>query len=615
MPVSQRLLEPVGRGRACLAAALLLSGRLAHADVDIDIEGVGEELRTNVLAYLSLARYEDRDLSAEVIERLHGRIEREVGLALRPFGYYEPTVRSQIVRARDGSWRATIRIEPGRPVLMESVDVQVRGPGADDALFQLITRNLPLRPGERLSHAAYDQIKGDLQRTASTYGYLDAKLTRSELFVDPQRYVARATLYMDTGVRYRFGVTSIEQDVIDEALVRRFMRYRQEEPFDLTELLRTQFALDDSQYFATVEVLPGDPDREEHVVPVSIRAEPNRRKRYSVGLGYGTDTGVRGTAAWDNRRVNHRGHRFDARLEAAEQNQTLSTRYLVPIGDPALEKLAFELRWDQRELGDVDTENLSFQPSITRVRSRWQRVWFVTATRTSDELPGDAGRRVQTLLIPGVSVASVPQGYLGEDLFYRGFFAELRGSHNVFGSDSDFLQLRVQAERTFDLSSRWHLVLRGEAGASVVSQFSELPVSVRFFAGGDRSVRGFGFNDLSPVRYEPVLDADGRPLLDAEGRPIEQSIKEGGKHLLTGTVELVRDLPRNLGVAAFLDFGNAFDGFGDPPDPRDPDFLEYSVGVGVRWRLPVVTLGVDIAQPISESGAGPRLHINIAPRL
>jgi translocation and assembly module TamA len=75
---------------------------------------------------------------------------------------------------------------------------------------------------------------------------------------------------------------------------------------------------------------------------------------------------------------------------------------------------------------------------------------------------------------------------------------------------------------------------------------------------------------------------------------------------LVGTVELVHDLPRNLAVATFFDIGNAFNRFGDP--------LAYSAGIGLRYRLPVVSLGMDIAKPLSESGS-PRLHINISPKL
>jgi translocation and assembly module TamA len=603
----QPYLPPRHRGRFAFLAACLLGCVPALADIEIDIRGVEEEdMRANVLVYLSLERYRKKDeLSPDVLERLHNRVDREVRAALKPFGYYEPTVHSQLDDLHGGNWRVTINVQPGQPVVMENVTIAVHGPGADDPLFAALAANPPLHQGDRLSHAAYEKIKGDLQRTAATYGYLDARLLRNELQVDPVRRLANAVLELETGERYRFGPTTIEQHTIDESLLLRFIRYHEKEPFDLTQVLRTQFALDDSQYFSNVEVQPGQADREARLVPISLRADPNRRHRYSLGLGYGTDTQERGRITWEDRRVNTRGHRFSVELEAAALAQSLRSRYIVPIGDPALEKLGFEVTAEQRELADLDTQNFDFEPSITKVRGRWQWVWFTTATHTTTESALE--KNTDTLLIPGVNLASIPQGYLGEALFSREFFAELRGSHNIFGSDADFLQLRVQMERVFDLNDRWHLLLRGDFGTSLVAQFSNLPGSVRFFAGGDRSVRGFGYNDLSPTETITVKDANGNDVLDENGNPVTQTIKVGGKHLFTGTVEIVRDLPRNLGLAVFADAGNAFDNFGDP--------LEYSAGIGIRLRLPVVTMGIDIAQPLSEPGTSPRFHINFSPKL
>jgi translocation and assembly module TamA len=71
-------------------------------------------------------------------------------------------------------------------------------------------------------------------------------------------------------------------------------------------------------------------------------------------------------------------------------------------------------------------------------------------------------------------------------------------------------------------------------------------------------------------------------------------------------VEIVRDLPLNLAVATFFDAGNAFDSWGDG--------LEYAAGVGVRYRLPVVSIGLDVAKPLS-TGGNYRLHLNITPKL
>ena len=68
---------------------------------------------------------------------------------------------------------------------------------------------------------------------------------------------------------------------------------------------------------------------------------------------------------------------------------------------------------------------------------------------------------------------------------------------------------------------------------------------------------------------------------------------------------MTRDLPRNFGIAAFYDIGNAFDDFANPE-------FEYSVGLGVRYNIAVAKFGVDVAQPLSESGRNPRVHLYIS---
>jgi len=583
----------------------------AMADIDIQISGVEGELRRNVLAYLSLERYKTRDdLDANLVERLQERAEREAAAALRPFGYYDAHVTARVEQIGNTRWRAKLEIKPGDPVILREVAVEVTGDGLEHPTFREILNNHSLRPGSRLDHASYDALKDSLRRTAATLGYVEAKLTASELRVDPQNRLATARLAIDTGPRYSFGTTSIEQRALDESLLRRYLRFAEQQPYDATQLLRTQFALDDSQYFSSVEVLAGEPDAATRLIPVSIRTEPNRRNRYAAGVGYATDSRARGTLTWENRRLNDRGHRSRVELKAAQIEQSFAARYVVPIGDPALEKFDTEWRYSRDERGDLDTRTTRLQPSVTRVRGDWQQVFFTSLSKlrtiTADTGRGSVLDTSTNLVIPGMSIASVPRGYLGEALFSRALIAEIRGSSTGLGAEDDYLQLKVEAERVFDFAEHWHLFLRGQVGATWISETDKLPGTERFFAGGDRSVRGFGYNDLSP------LD--------------EAGAKVGGRHLLTGTVEVIRDLPRNFSVAAFFDIGSAIDDFGDP--------LQYAAGLGLRLRLPVVTLGIDVAQPLSnprcrnarpdprcnsEPGfadrGNPRLHLNFSPKL
>ena len=578
----------------------LVAAPCARAAITVNIAGIEGELRQNVQVFLSLERYKARnDLDETTFDSLVERAEQEVTSALRPFGYYEPKVDVSVSKTGSSDRRVTVRVQPGKPVLMTQVTIKVTGEGAQLPAFERITNSNQLRTGQRLSHGGYDTVKRELLRSASTLGFLEARLLKAELRVDPRNYSATADLELDTGTRYRFGTTTISQSAIEERLLRRYLRYREDEPYDGTELLRTQFALDDSQYFANVEVATLPPDRDNHIIPVSITAETNRRNRYSYGAGFGTDTGARGTATWDKRLVNRRGHRMRVEGKAAQQNQSLEARYLVPIGDPAVEKLTFEFGARNEERADLDLRTLEIQPSVTHLRGRWQRVMSLSFNRTTTITPALAPlpetRTTDTLAIPSISYSAVPLGYLGEGLYTRGTYFELRGSSTAFGSPANYLQVRAELERVFDLAPQWHLLVRGQLGASLIPDSQDLPGTERFFAGGDRSVRGFGYNDLSPI---------------------VNGVKVGGKHFVSGTVEFVRDLPRNLGVAAFADAGNAFNDFSSS--------VAVSVGVGFRWRLPVLTLGIDIAQAISmpQNGAttvqtlpGPRLHLNFSPKL
>lgn len=576
------------RYRALAALVLLTVWQPASADIELVIEGVDEPIRLNLLVFLSVQRYRERDdLPAETVERLHERTPIEVRQALRPFGYYEPTVQSTVEKLENGrDWRVTLRITPGPPVILKGVSVQVTGPGAEEKMFRTLIADSELKPDRRLSHAAYDKLKGDLQRTALGSGFLDARFTRHQLIVDPPNRQASAVLVLETGPRYHFGATEIEQEVIEPQLVRRFLRYKEGDNFEAVKILTTQFALEDTQYFSTVEIIPGARDQKTYSVPITIRAQPSKKNKYTVAVGYGTDTRVRGTLAWDIRRINDKGHRARFELLGASNKQAVEARYIIPVGDPALERLGGDVSWSHEQLADLDVYAYELTPSLTQIRGRWQRVLFTTLERSVSESVDE--RNTDTFLMPGISYALLPPNFSVDSLVLnRGLYAELIGSHSALGSDADFLQLRIQDERVFNLSEKWHLIVRGEVGVSAISDFSELPGSRRFFAGGDQSVRGFGLNELSPI------DADGN--------------RTGGRHLLVGSIEIERDLPRRFGVAVFYDVGNAVNKLGDP--------LEYSVGVGIRWRIPVVTLGLDVAQALSREDLGPRVHLNIQPRL
>ena len=580
----------VRRG-ANLAGLLLLSctGAFAASDrIRIEVDGVDAAMAANVRAYLTLSRYVQRqDLVDTQVRRLADRSVDEAADALRPFGYYSPTIRTRTTRD-DENWVVRLRIKPGDPVLMDRVDVQLVGEGADDAAITGIASSSTLRPGARLDHPAYEKLKSDLLRAALDRGYLDARLTRHELVVDPENRVATAHIGIDTGGRYEFGEVLIEQDAIDPELLAGFVRFSQGQPYSQDKLRSTQYALEDSSYFASVNVTAGDRDPDTLTVPVSIHAERIKRDRYGVSLGYGTDTGFRGKFSWDNRLVNTHGHRWRVETTLSQVSLEAIARYVIPIGDPSLEKLEFSTGYIDEEVGDLNSERVEAIAGLTQTAGQWQRVLFLKLNRETTSFP-DGTESTDLLFIPGISYASLPPNFLTGWVREAAYYFELTGSPQSLGSDASYLRFYGRAERVWPIAAQWHVRLRGELGTSWIDEFSELPASQRFFAGGDRSVRGFGLDELSPV--EEPEEEGGEPK------------RVGGEHKVVASVELERDLPRNFRGAIFFDAGNAFNDWDVP--------LEYSVGVGVRWKLPMMLIGIDVAQALSERDKNPRFHLNI----
>lgn len=561
--------------------------------IDVQVRGVSGAMLDNVNAYLSLRRFaRAADLDQDQVDRLALRARREALDALKPFGHYRASAEVAVDTTAEG-WLATVTVNPGEAVLLRRAEVLIEGPGSADTSLTLAAQANALQVGKALSHPDYAELKGAMQRATAVRGYADASFTTAEILVDVEAGEAEVKLVLDTGPRYRFGETRFVQDSLDQDFIARYLRYREGDWYDTSLLLQTQFALDDSDYFRIVEVLPQQRDPDTLTVPIQIDAEDNLLQRYRVGLGYATDTEARALLGWDHRRLNRQGHRLSLEARVSSPEQALDASYVVPWSDPAMEKLSFKLSLGKVQRGDVETDGLTFAPSLTQTSGRWQRALFMNVDYTRDSLVGNSGADPELstdrnhLLVPGISLATIPPGFIGSEPQGRGLYAELIGSAGALGSDADFLRLLLRDERRLDLRGPWHLVLRGELGLSLVEDFGQLPSQYRFFAGGDRSVRGYGYQELSPR--------------DSEGNRV------GGRHMLVASVELERDLPRNLGLAVFMDAGNAFDDFGDR--------LQYSAGIGLRYRLPFLIVGVDVAQSLSEASRAPRFHLNFSPIL
>lgn len=570
----------IGRRVQWLLAILLLAGMTPlPAGVDVQIEGVDEEAEQNIRAFLQIARLPpDEATPGDRVRRLHRRAPEQIREALQPLGYFRPEIEGELSGGPD-DWVATYRVHPGEPLVLSTVDIRIEGEGEDDAAFQQAAA-AGLRAGQRVHHGRYEQAKRDLQTVAARRGYFEARWVRSTLQIDPDAGEARAILHMDTGPRYRYGDIDIRQDILDDAFVRRYLRFEAGDAYDRRQLLDLQFALGDSEYFSAVDVEARRDQAEDRRVPIVVETEPRPRNRYTWGIGWGTDTGARTRFRWERRRVNRQGHRWEAETELAEIRRRFGFAYTIPLADPARERLILSTNFRREELGDGLARTNEVGARRVRLYSIWQLTEGLTFERSRDTI-GDFSENRQ-ILVPSLRAERRTR----DDSIYatRGyrFNIDLRGATRELASDVNFAQLRVGASGVRKILPRTRILARTEWGATAVGNFDRLPLSQRFFAGGDNSVRGFAYQSLGP------RNEDGDVI--------------GGRYITTGSIEVERLIVGNWGAAVFADAGNVSE------DRRMS--LEYSGGVGVRWRSPVGMLRIDVAQPISTDD-GPRLHLSL----
>lgn len=581
--------QPRRRVGLTLALVLLfMGGSPAHAavTVEVTVEGISDVLLINVLAYLSIEQQKnDPDLTDDQVQRLHLRAKNEIGKALQPFGHYQPQIDSKL-RYADGKWLARYRVDPGPPVHVTEVDIHIEGDGANDKGFKTLIAQFPVVRGDILNQPLYENGKQNFQRYATDNGYFDFIWQKSEIAVHPEQLTATVTLHADSGARYRFGEVHFIQDDLDPGLLARFVPFKSGDPYNTAQVLDLQRALLDSDYFSRVEINPRRDLSTEQLIPIDVTLASRYRHLYTVGVGYGTDTGPRGKLGWENRRINDRGHRLTTEYKVSQILDSLTARYIIPIRNPRTDQFAITSSWsdDHPDTSRSETYLLGISRSVDR-GNNWLETLYLNYQTESYSVGSDKGDSV--LLMPGITWNKIS----ADNRIYpfRGvrLLLDVRGAHPRVVSDAQFMQARGQAKFVYKLFDENRVLLRGDIGATHFGKLRELPASVRFFTGGDQSVRGYAYNTLAPR--------------DAEGTVV------GGEQLLVGSVEFEHLFTDKWSGALFYDTGNAFNSWQEP--------LKDGAGFGVRWRSPIGPVRFDLAWALSEPGTPTRLHISVGPDL
>ncbi|QJD91095.1 outer membrane protein assembly factor [Duganella dendranthematis] len=588
---SRILAQVVTKGSACLTAALLsVMAQAAEGlkyEVRIDAPG---DVRDLLEHNLDLVRFRGNDrIDREQLQRLVRVAPEQIRTLVATNGYYSPVVSATMDREAAGTPVVQVKVVPGEPVRVGEVDLSLQGfvPNPEqpaDKQFDVNTLKAtwPLNKGMIFRQDEWESAKRAILRSVVQTRYPRAQLVESQATVDPESHQANLRVAIDSGPELRFGELRIEGlKRYPDKVVRNLNQINPGDYYSEAALQSYQSRLQDTGYFASVEVSADTsavlteqldaaamtPEQNASAamapLPLLVRVVENKRKNVSAGIGYSTNTGNRTSLTYDDLAIF--GLRMKSALTLETKKQTATTNFYFPV-TPEGYNDSIGASFERSDISGEVTSVASIAGKRTwgtPLLERSLTLELLTETKTIGGIPssqskslpltyGVTWRKLDNLLFP-------TKGYA--------LNAQVGGALLPILTDEAFVRGYARGVLYMPLSVNTNAVFRGELGALGSRDKTGVPAVYQFRAGGDQSVRGYGYQEL--------------------GVPVDGAIT-GGRYLATASAEYQYWFKPQYGAAVFYDAGNAGDTF-SALHPKS------GYGVGARWKSPVGPINVDAA--------------------
>jgi len=559
-----------------------------EASVKIEITGLSGARLQNVEAALTLPPGIVRDNVVEErwLERFAGKVPKLVADALEPFGFYRSETTVKIEKAVGLVYRVMVSVNPGPQTTVRNLVIKLTGEGSQEKSLLRIIREFPLKQGGPLDHQLYHEGKLDLRLEAINLGYLESAYSTHVIRIGSHQEAADIELVLETGARFYFGETTFvdENESFQEDFLRRFVTYREGEVFSHKELHRSRLSFYAADRFDNVMLVPLMDEAVDNKVPIRVNLITGKRHRLRPGIGYGTNTGARISLSYKNMVSGEHPHVRLFDLTLAEKTQFFEASYTIPQAGSADNNLIGTIGVRQEDIAAYETQMFFAEVEKTYGLGRGKIGSLFLRYLYEDGDVANEGSNIAKLVIPGVRYFQ--RAYddpLNPNSGYQ-FRVELRGSYDFLISNLSIGQVIAAGSFMLPLTRNLTLHPRIEAATTIKDDaFSKVPPSMRFFVGGDNSVRGYKYKSRGPE--------------DDNGDVI------GGESLLVGSLELEYALNERWGLALFYDAGSAFD------VSEEMDVIQ-GAGVGVRRYTPIGPIKLDLATKINDGG-GVRIHFSV----
>ena len=487
-------------------------------------------------------------------------------------------------------------IAEGPPTMVSAMDI-IGIDGLSPELFEEITKITPLKIGERLRTEPYGLAKDHIVTLLNDNGYPHGVVSGS-IMVNKEKRTARVSIQVDPKGYFLFGPVSVKglEQTNPDVLFSR-VTFEENTMYTRKEIEDTQREIFSLGFLSKITVQASEtgqpsqpppknlttPDTPGHL-PLEISGEYKKFKTVRFGVGYGSEEKLRVQAGWRHRHFTSQARQLDLSLKYSEILQSAQAELWQPCFFSKKQEFKDTLGAKrQDEISYIDL-SLFNDVSISRKLSRYWRgsighlLELHRPEEYSVDLTGDETEVENNYLVSSVAMGFerdsrpkvlMPKSgtYLSNQYWY--------GTSSI-GSEIDYYKISVEGSMLIPLGH--YLVLATKvhfAGIEPLEDTETVPLFMRLFAGGTRSVRGYEYQQMGPQ------NEDGEYI--------------GGQSLWEGSVELRFPIYKKISGVVFSDCGSVL----EEPFSFDGDLFRYTAGPGIRYESPVGALSLDMGYQLN----------------
>jgi translocation and assembly module TamA len=544
------------------------------ASIQYDITGIQDDLRENAQKRLAVLQEKSPQLNSATFIK---KAVREIKLALEPYGYFYGVVNSYIIK-KNNETKVIFNVTPGIALLITDIKVTLTGDGHGNPALKKFLEKFPLQKGEQFNAEKYEKTKQAFFNVLLQRGYLTPVFIEQKILIDLKKHHCTIIFVLDTGPLFYFGPVAFSSSPLSINFLQRYVPFQSGERYSSEKISTLQRNLNQSGYFKYAAVSPEVNPTESHSVPVKINILMQKKQHTDVGIGFGTDTGVRISAKNQWRYLNSKGHKFMTGIMLSSVQKSLEASYIIPGENPVTDQ--YNLNASLTTTNITSGSSRIEQVGVSKIKSfenNWQQSLSLNEQMEQFKFENQP-EQTSRLLIPGLLWSYLKSNDTIFPTEGNRFSVNIRGSFRNPLSSNAFWQTEIQDKFIHHFTDNDRLILRGDIGYTNVKELTTFPLSLRYYAGGAQSIRGFSYQSLGP-----------------------------GKYLLTSSIEWQQRLHGEWYGAVFADAGNASNCLSAS--------LERSAGVGIVWKSPVGVMELTFARVISLPGHPFRLQFVLGPDL